>query len=269
MYLENIIYLEPDESIAEDEVEIYENQQNTSKHLTCDICDHTFTSILDRNQHIEDHFKQIECPNCNQTFTGDRAYEFHISTGKCKESVDLNKFRCSLCNEKVFNNVDALNSHLFTEHKCYISNERIECDQCKRSFGKLKYLRKHIRELHERATPFECKICGKTFNRKANLIEHDLIHQDKYLATCSTCNKSYRTPSALKLHERTHTGEKPYLCDICNEKAYAYYTDLKRHKRSVHGIMGEPHPCEICEKVFYEPKLLRNHLKTHTKTSKK
>lgn len=230
----------------------------TSNQLKCDICDRKFGSISERNQHIEDHFLSIQCPNCSRSFTGDRAFKYHISNSKCK-GIDFNRFRCNICNEKVFDSVVALNIHLHTEHKCSISDEQIDCNLCNRTFARLKYLRKHIREVHENATPFDCKTCGKQFNRKANLIEHELIHKGKYLAKCKTCKQSYRTSSALKLHERTHTGEKPYACDICNEKAYAYNTDLKRHKRSVHGILGTPYPCTICSKIFYEPKLLRNH----------
>lgn len=70
----------------------------------------------------------------------------------------------------------------------------------------MKYLKKHVREVHEKATIFECAVCNKVFNRKANLIEHQLIHDGKYLAKCDVCGKSYRTLSALKLHKRTHTG---------------------------------------------------------------
>lgn len=259
------IYL--DEEIIEDYEEVVE--MKTSKQLTCDICDCEFGDIAERNAHIEQHFKSIECPNCSRTFIGDRAYEYHISTGKCKEAVDLDRFKCNMCNEKVFDSVEKLNSHLHAQHNCFITDERIGCELCDRTFAKLKYLRKHIRELHEKATPYNCKDCGKKFNRKANLLEHELIHQGKYLAVCKTCDKSYRTQSALKLHERTHTGEKPYKCDICNEKSYAYNTDLKRHKRAVHGIFGTPYPCTVCPKIFYEPKLLRNHtLRAHKDKSK-
>lgn len=184
--------------------------------LSCDICDRKFPSVAERNAHIEDHFKTIECRNCLRNFVGDRAYEFHISTGKCKEAVDLDRFRCNLCNEKVFDSLDVLNKHLHTEHKCVITEDQISCELCSRTFAKLKYLRKHIRELHENATPFNCKTCDKKFNRKANLLEHELIHQGKYLATCKTCGNSYRTMSALKLHQRTHTGER-YLSIYSNK----------------------------------------------------
>lgn len=237
--------------------------------VCCDICDREFATIDERNGHIEEHFKQIECPICSRKFVGDRAFEYHTSSGKCKGAdAKLELFRCSLCNEKVFDSKDTLNNHMRTEHKCSVVNGRLHCDECHRTFGKIKYLRKHIRELHDKATPFHCKTCGKKFNRKANLIEHELIHDGKYLADCKTCGKSYRTPSALRLHERTHTGEKPYSCDLC-EKSYAYNTDLKRHKRSAHGIFGTPHPCKLCDKIFYEPKLLRNHTaKAHKKIAK-
>lgn len=256
------MYLEETESIGEESGSV-----KGWKHLSCDICDREFSSVTERNAHIEDHFKTIECPNCLRSFTGDRAYAFHISCGKCKDTVDLDRFRCHLCNEKMFDSLEVLNNHLHTQHKCIISEDRVVCELCNRTFAKLKYLRKHIREIHENDSKFVCKTCGKKFNRKANLMEHELIHQGKYLAQCKTCGNSYRTTSALRLHQRTHTGEKPYKCDICNEKAYAYNTDLKRHKRSVHGILGTSYPCTICPKVYYEPKLLKNHMNKSHKTS--
>lgn len=229
------------------------------------MCDREFDGIAERNQHIEEHFKQIKCPNCSRTFVGDRAYAFHTSTGKCKKAkVKSGLFQCSLCNEKVFDSMDTLTAHMLGVHKCSFSGERLKCEQCNRTFGKVKYLRKHTREVHEMATPFNCTVCGKKFNRKANLFEHELIHEGKYLADCRTCGKSYRTASALRLHERTHTGERPYACDLC-EKSYAYNTDLKRHKRSAHGILGTPHPCTMCDKIFYEPKILRKHAATKHK----
>lgn len=245
-----------------------EDGTSSSTTVRCDICDREFDGITERNEHIEEHFKQIKCPTCSRIFVGDRAYAFHTSTGKCKNTKVKPKFRCKLCNEKVFDSMDALNAHMRSVHQCSYSGDRLNCEQCDRTFGKVKYIQKHIREIHDMATPFHCSFCNKKFNRKANLQEHELIHEGKFLADCQTCGKSYRTASALRLHERTHTGEKPYSCDLC-DKAYAYNTDLKRHKRSAHGILGTPYPCTACDKIFYEPKLLRRHVdRMHKKDSK-
>lgn len=240
---------------------IASDQQQKLHLFQCDICDSRFDTKEDRNVHIEDHFKRYECPNCTRSFVGDRAFEYHTRSGKCKTVVAQTLFRCNLCNEKVFKSEAALKVHENDIHGCAIEANRITCKQCQRTFAQLRYLRKHEYEVHRKLTQFNCGICNKVFNRRSNLTEHMLIHEHKYLAPCSVCKKSFRTKSALRLHERTHTGEKPYKCDICLEKAYAYNTDLKRHKRQAHGILGTPHPCLECHQVFYEPKLLRKHCK--------
>lgn len=231
--------------------------------FTCDICDNSFPTAQKRNEHIEQHFQMIKCPNCTSLFYGDRAYEYHTTTAKCKKVVEKTKFRCNVCNVKVFDTLEAQKQHEITEHKVHIDTNSIRCEPCGQSFAQLKYLKTHISELHLKSSQYACETCGKHFNRKSNLVEHLLIHENKYLSKCDVCYKSYRTPSALKLHKRTHTGEKPYICDICLEKSYAYNTDLKRHKRTSHGILGKPFPCKICSRVYYEPKLLRYHMKKY------
>lgn len=241
--------------VSDDPIEVHQFQ--------CDICDCCFDTKEERNAHIEDHFKRYECPNCSRSFVGDRAFEYHTRSGKCKSAVTPTLFRCKLCNEKVFESKSALKAHENRVHGCAIETNRITCEQCQQTFAQLRYLRKHIYEVHRKMTQFNCKVCLKVFNRKSNLTEHMLIHEHKYLAPCSICKKSFRTQSALRLHVRMHTGERPYKCEICMEKAYAYNTDLKRHKRQVHGILGNPHPCQQCHQVFYEPKLLRKHCKKY------
>lgn len=234
-----------------------------SNHIVCDICDQSFNSITERNKHIENHFKVIDCPNCNRQFVGDRAFEYHTSFSKCKHKVNQTKFRCNLCNEKVFDSKQKLAEHEIKEHNCAIDSSQIICETCNKIFGRIKYLKKHILEVHSKKTQFYCDSCGKNFNRKSNLTEHMLIHENKYLAKCETCGKQYRTPSALRLHIRMHTGEKPYTCDLCSEKSYAYNTDLTRHKRNVHGVMGKQFPCTVCSKIYYERKLLNYHMRKH------
>lgn len=96
---------------------------------------------------------------------------------------------------------------MLNEHQCVVAQSHLSCVACNKTFSKMKYMKKHVREVHEKATIIKCTVCNKVFNRKANLIEHQLIHDGKYLAKCDDCGNSYRTLSALKLHKRTHTGK--------------------------------------------------------------
>lgn len=126
------IYLEEDE-----EGEQIEDETTATTQLKCDICDREFNTIVERNQHIEEHFKQIECPVCSRIFVGHSAFEFHTSKGKCKRATTkLQLFRCSLCNEKIFDSAKLLEKHIRDKHKCSINQNSISCEKCNRAFGK-------------------------------------------------------------------------------------------------------------------------------------
>ena len=265
-----------------EEEEVVEEEVGTVKPFQCDMCDRRFVCRDERNRHIEEHFKSIECPVCHKFIQGDRAYQYHTSYGKCCDMVEAKRiFKCDICNQKVFDSPEALQQHHNENHNVIIDRSTVLCEICNTKFAHIKYLKKHISEIHTKATQYVCDTCGKKFNRKSNLKEHLLIHTDLRLSKCDVCEKSYRTPSALKLHYRMHTGksnfderpqgriqlsrlisgEKPYVCNMCHVKAYSYNTDLKRHKRTVHGVLGKQFDCQICSKIFYEPKLLRYHMR--------
>lgn len=240
----------------------------------CDICDEAFFTRDERNRHIDGHFRSFECAQCGKSFTGERQFEHHRARARCGRlpaDSDRQLFECFVCHKEGFFTARSLRIHYNRVHDdarpFYRHEARPSCRVCKKAFANVYILNAHVREIHEQA-PVECETCGKRFNRPANLKWHRLVHRGELPCTCQFCGKAFRTLSGLNLHKRTHTGEKPYKCDICGEKAYAYNTDLKRHKRSAHGIVDKVFACDQCDRIFYERKLLRAHTsKAHNTSS--
>lgn len=229
----------------------------------CDMCKKKFETREERNAHIDGHFKTYTCPTCEESFVGDRQFEHHRLSNKCvaKKHIESTTYECFVCHKSSFFTVRSLRVHYNQHHKVKPQRAAVNiCEYCQKTFSNVYILKTHISQIHLQEVKFVCGDCGKTFNRNSNLKWHQLIHQNELPCICKICSKSFRTLSGLNLHKRTHTGEKPYACNLCENKAYAYNSDLKRHKRSAHGIIDKEFPCPKCKQIFYEPKFLRKHM---------
>jgi len=68
--------------------------------------------------------------------------------------------------------------------------------------------------------PFECKICGRTFEDSYKLDSHmDFNHQE---CSCVTCGQVFCKGSFLVKHlAEVHKDPKPHKCKMCG-KAFAH-----------------------------------------------
>ncbi|XP_037674779.1 zinc finger protein 419-like isoform X2 [Choloepus didactylus] len=134
------------------------------------------------------------------------------------------------------------------------------CSECGKAFNKKRLLVQH-QTLHPGKMSFRCSECGETFRYNTSLIKHQRVHSEEKTFVCSECGKAFTHNYLLVYHQRVHTGEKPFVCSECG-KAFTQNYLLVRHQR-VHT--GErPYRCSECGKSFSLNADLIQHQRIHT-----
>ena len=125
-------------------------------------------------------------------------------------------------------------------------------------------MKKHIISVHENLKNFACDVCGKFYKSVRKLNEHKKtvhISQSEMKNICNFCGYASSTASLLKSHIfRNHTERtRDFQCNLC-EKAFYEVKMLNLHKKRVHEGLRN-YICKICGKTFKQD----HHLKNHTR----
>lgn len=140
-----------------------------------------------------------------------------------------NKIKCKICNSIM--NPHSIYKHMRTVHPK--TDEKFSCKICGKTFNNKMFLKNH--ELtHDKK--FECKICKKKFPQSYLLKSHvSKMHENPNSFECKTCGKTFNIRNTLKNHEKTHDPNriKPYKCGHC-DYAFDESGNLKRHVRRKH-----------------------------------
>jgi len=113
--------------------------------------------------------------------------------------------------------------------------QRIECDQCRRSFGKSSDLSRHIQTIHLDQRKFSCGTCHRRFKQRAHCLAHyQSVHEGSRPFNCPTCQERFSRKATLKKHiVSVHERVRPHSCGICGRR-FAQRADLARHNKNLH-----------------------------------
>lgn len=166
---------------------------------------------------------------------------------------------CEICGKQIVNGPKAYELHLLSHDP---SNPKLyECSFCDRQFRVKKSLIQH-QNIHENIKPYNCQYCEETFfNNQAKLHHERRIHTFHKPYKCEPCEKSFYTKNEINVHtKRKHTRLLNIICDICN-KGFISTNDLKAH-RPIHDDL-RPFQCDICGKAYPRKSSLHVHSKIH------
>ncbi len=181
-----------------------------------------------------------KCPN-SVPYSKLKGYVYHYRKehGGFPDNLDKSQFYfCERCPE-ICINAYSLSRHVIevhegkpkkkTNYKQQVKDKH-QCPHCERMFNKNSEWIEHIKAVHERDTPFHCKVCPK----------------------------KYGTETFLRMHVgQTHANKK---CAICG-KVFGSKLMFKRHMAQAHGVAKEGSvTCEYCSTIFDSESNLKRHI---------
>lgn len=146
---------------------------------------------------------KIKCSICSMGFQRSSNYTSHMK--KIHKIIgDATPFSCPNCPRKYEFEYE-LKRHM----KKYIPlDERLifPCPQCDRKFQTKIHVTRHIQFVHDNSRPFICEECGEAVHTRTILREHMLTHTDYSPYECKICGKSFKRKQRLKV-----LGKIPFI----------------------------------------------------------
>lgn len=231
---------------------------DSSKSLTCTICEKPFTSrtnLLSHISYVHTNNDWIRCTidGCKKVFKSIQGITSHMQIHH-PEAVK----NCEIC-KKAFPSEEKLAEHRLKHDK---SRSLFDCSFCGKRFSEKHRLRSHL-TLHEK--DIVCNICNENFSSEKLMLAHRERHGKKPVIACrfKDCNQVFETRREFKLHSSEHTYEKKrkFICNYCG-KSMATMSYLRDHINTHTG--DRPFECKVCGKAFAKSGSLRRHNLIHT-----
>ena len=263
---------------------LFEGKTRNDKNFwnkVCNICGKRFDSELLKNIHKKKHdVERSFCELCSETFSSKSNFQRHLveqhnvflhANNGPYDGTEIDedyKFTCNYC-QKEFKYERNVVAHINNVH---FGTDECECKICSMRFTSRFSLKRHLAEQHgvlniglslkrETRQQYICSICGKEFNRRYHLTEHEKNHQEtKEEYYCDICGGKFSSKSNLTKHKKNKHEQSPKLkCEVCDQSFHSLW-HLNDHSNK-HSENREVFPCNLCTKQFLSRWNLKRHVK--------
>lgn len=264
------------------------------RHIKCSLCCKRCPSLFDYITHTRIVHNQIKrsnlgkrnnlhsCKYCKKVFLIKQQLIVHLRKHK-KEMLDdpsVTVYKCVTCPKKFVDRA------LYQKHRnvhdpaCW---HKFRCYICNRSFMDKFKLKIH-QSIHDGVKPYQCDVCGRMFNRNANMTRHRAKHFEQ---TCRHCQRVFKNTQSLREHlkdihadtltpksnckttragkgdgNKTNASGDNFICGYCGKQVTSYYS-LLDHERIHTG--DKPYVCQHCGKAFRSITARWDHMVRHEK----
>ena len=246
----------------------YFTNENLDKKYQCNICDKIFKCYSTFHQHNSFYHKEkkFKCEMCEKRFPFKSILIKHMEVCcvtkpryQSKDNVYLKednlsdkKYKCKIC-ERIFSTKSLILQHI----QCNHTEKRFKCEKCGKEYPFKSIFKKHMKVCMKKG--LKDKKFLKDIDYK--VIIHGKIYQ------CNKCEKSFSGLSFIRKHIFNVHEEKKVKCEHC-DKLFITIGRLKYHEKFYHGKESTGSKCEVCEKEYKNPYVLRVHFNEHHRERK-
>ncbi|KAG5673292.1 hypothetical protein PVAND_003352 [Polypedilum vanderplanki] len=163
---------------------------HSQKKFICQQCrDVVFDNRFEYDQHIEQHYTEFLCQECDDSFTKHEDLQNHLLENHVR-------FKCTLCNESL-ESIMSLKLHFASRH----SDKR--CSTCHEFFRSERDFKNHIQSKHSSVDLIKCIFCRVTCSSELEMHFHFLSTHVKQFR-CPACSESFHVEFLLDRHLQTH-----------------------------------------------------------------